>query len=96
MSLPSRLVGADALLEDTLGLLDEQSMQINAVALDTPRHVVLPEDVLGCLSVIVVHLCVMRLALVGELLGLGAVARGIGLVGLLATARLVEKSAGSG
>lgn len=84
MRLTRSLVGANALLEDALGLFDKLAVQIDAVRLDTTGCVVLAEDVLGRLSVVVIHLGSVRLALVGELLGGGAIA---GLVGI---ARLSE------
>lgn len=74
------LVGADALLEDALCLLDELPVQVDLILIDAARRVVLAEDVLGRLAVKVVHLGVVRLALVRKLLRAGAVA---GLVGLL-------------
>lgn len=82
MRLSSRLVGTDALLEDALGLLDELAVEIDRVGLDATLGIVFAEDVFGGLLVVVVHLGGVRLALVGELLGSGAIAVFIGLSGL--------------
>ena len=81
--LAAGLVGADALLEDALRLLDEEPVQVDLVAADLAGGVVLAEDVVGRLLVELVHLAVVHLALVGELLGGGAVARVVRLLGLL-------------
>lgn len=69
---------ANALPEDALGLLDELAVEIDLVGLDSPRRIVLAEDELGGLEVVLVHLAVVGLALVGELLGFGAVAVVVG------------------
>lgn len=82
--LPARLVRADTLLEDALRLLDELPVQVDAVRLDAAWRVVLAEDVVRRLTVVIVHLGVVRLALVGELLGPGSIAglvRALGLEG---------------
>lgn len=76
------LVGADAFLEDALGLLDELAVQVDRVGLDAPVGVVLAEDEVGGLLVVVVHAGGVRLALVGELLCGSAIAVFIGLTGL--------------
>jgi hypothetical protein len=77
--LAAGAVCADPLLEDALGLLDELTVQVNAVLLDAPVGVVLAEDELRGLAVVVVHLAIVGLALVGQLLGRGAVAVRVGL-----------------
>lgn len=76
------LVGADAVLEDALSLLDKLAVQVDRVGLDAPVGVVLAEDEVGGLLVVVVHAGGVRLALVGELLCGGAIAVFIGLAGL--------------
>lgn len=76
------LVGADAVLEDAFGLLDELAVQVDRVGLDTPGGIVLAEDEVGGLLVVVVHAGGVCLALVGELLCGGAIAVFIGLAGL--------------
>jgi hypothetical protein len=68
------LVGADAFFEDALGLFDELAVEVNAVGIDAAGGVVLAEDKVGCLAVVLVHLAIVRLALVGVLLGPGVVA----------------------
>lgn len=90
---------ADALLEDVLGLLDELPVQVDRVVGDAARRVVLPEDVLAGLLVVLVHLRRVPLALVAQLLGLGAAAALVRLVSLsphLMLARPVFKSAVAG
>jgi hypothetical protein len=73
---------ADALLENVLGLLDKLAVQVNGIIGDAARRVVLPKDVVRRLLVVLVHLGRVPLALVAQLLGLGAVAALVGLVGL--------------
>lgn len=80
--LAGGLVGADALLEDALSFLDELAVQIDAVGLYAAGCVVLAEDEVGGLLIVVVHLGIMRLALVGELLRAGAIAVVVRLSGL--------------
>lgn len=80
--LAGGLVGADALLEDALSFLDELAVQIDAVGLYVAGCVVLAEDEVGGLLIVVVHLGIMRLALVGELLRAGAIAVVVRLSGL--------------
>lgn len=80
--LAAGLVGADALLEDALGLVDKLAVQVDGVGLDLARRVVLAEDVLGRLLVVLVHLGLVPLALVGQLLGRGAAAQLVDLAGL--------------
>lgn len=72
---------ADALLEDVLGLLDELAVQVDGVVGDAALRVVLAEDVVRRLLVVLVHLGRVPLALVAQLLGPGAVALLVGLVG---------------
>lgn len=80
--LAALLVGADALLEDALGFLDVQAVQVDAVAFDAAGGVVGAEDVLAGLAVVVVHFAVVGFALVGKFFGAGAVAVVVGLFGL--------------
>lgn len=80
--LAALLVGADALLEDALGFLDIEAVQVDAVAFDAAGGVVGAEDVLAGLTVVVVHLAVVGFALVGEFFGASAVARVVRLLGL--------------
>lgn len=68
MRLAPCLVLADAALEDTLGLFNELAVEIDGVGFDAAGGVVLPEDELGGLEVVLVHLAVVGFALVGELL----------------------------
>lgn len=87
--LAPRPVGADALFEDTLRLLDVLPVQVDAAARHAAGGVVLPEDELGRLAVIVLHLLRVALALVGELLGGRAIARLVGLLRLDRASRVV-------
>lgn len=82
MRLPLLLGITDAALEDILRLLDELAVQVDGVIGDAGRRVVLPEDVLAGLAVVLVHLSGVPLALVTQLLGLGAVAALVRLVRL--------------
>lgn len=54
---------SDALLEDILGFLDELTVQIDGVALDPPRRIVLAKDEVGGLLVVLLHHCAMSFAL---------------------------------
>jgi hypothetical protein len=63
--LAAGLILADPKLEDALGLLDELAVQVDGVGLDAAWGVVLAEDKVRRLPVVLVHLCVMTLALVG-------------------------------
>lgn len=76
-------VGAHAHLEDALGLLDELAVEVNLVLVDAARGIVGAEDKVGRLLVVGVYLGVVVLALVGELLGGGAVAVAVGLLGAI-------------
>lgn len=82
MRLTPRLVLPDAPLEELLRLLDVEAVQVDTVTLNAAGRVVGAEDELGRLAVVVVHLAVVSLALVGELLGRGAVAVVVRSVGL--------------
>lgn len=70
-------------LQDILGLLDELAVQVDRVRGYASFRVVLAEDVLGRLFVVLLHLGGVLLALVREVLGLGAIAALVGLVGLV-------------
>lgn len=85
---------ADALLEHVLGLLDELPVEVDRVVGHAARRVVLPEDVVRGLLVVLVHLGRVPLALVAQLLGLGAVAALVGLVGLSRRRILLAKFSG--
>lgn len=80
--LVARLRVADTRLQHVLGLLHELPVQIDRVVGHLVRRVVGAEDVLGRLLVVLVHLGRVRLALVAQLLGSGAVALLVGLMGL--------------
>jgi hypothetical protein len=82
MVLPMRLGVLDPLFQDLLGLLDELTVQIDGVGLDAPVGVVLAEDELRRLSVVLIHLAAVGLALLGELLGGGAIAARVGVLRL--------------
>lgn len=56
---------SDALLEDILGFLNELTVQIDGVALNPPRCIVLAEDEVGGLLVVLLHHCAMSFALLG-------------------------------
>lgn len=62
--LPPRARVPDPRLEDVLGLLDELPVQVDGVVGHPPRRVVLPENVLGRLLVVRLHLRRVPLALV--------------------------------
>lgn len=72
--LAPSLIRADALFENALRLFDELAVQVDAVGVDTAGGVVLPEDVVGGLVVVFLHLGIVGLALVGQFLRSGAVA----------------------
>jgi hypothetical protein len=74
MILSMRLGILDALFEDFLGLLDKLAVQINRVGLNAPVGIILAEDKLRRLPVVLLHLTAMRLSLLGELFGAGAIA----------------------
>ena len=82
MGLAARLGVAYPRLEDVLGLLDELPVQVDRVLGDAALGVVLAEDVLGRLLVVLVHLGPVALALVAQLLRLGAIAALVRLAGL--------------
>ena len=69
-----RLGILDALFQDLLRLFDELTVQIDRVGLHSSIGVVFPENKLGCLPVIFLHLATVSLTLLGELLGAGSVA----------------------
>lgn len=72
----------DALFEDLLRLLDKLTVQIDRVGRNSSIGVVLPEDKLGSLLIILLHLATVGLALLGQLLGAGAIAARVGILGL--------------
>lgn len=82
MILPMALRIFDPLLENILRLFNKLPMQINRVGINPSRRVILPEDKLGCLPVVLVHLAPVRFALLAEFLGAGAIARGVCFLGL--------------
>lgn len=83
MGLSMRLGILDPLFQDLLGLLSELAVQIDGVGLDAPVGVVLAEDELGRLFVVLLHLAAVGLALLGELLGAGAIAARVGFLRLV-------------
>lgn len=78
-----RLGVLDPFFQDLLSLLDELSVQIDGVCLNTPAGVILTEDELRRLSVVLLHLAAVCLSLLGELLGAGAIAARVGVLGLV-------------
>lgn len=78
----TRPLRPDPVLEDPLGLLYEEAVQVNAVLVDAALGVVLAEDEVSGLAVVVVHFGGVALALVGELFGSGAIAVFVGLTRL--------------
>lgn len=71
---------ANSLLQDVLGLLDVEPVQVHRVRGDAALGVVLTEDIVARLVVVLVHLSGVLLAFLGELVGARAVARLVGLV----------------
>ena len=82
MRLAPGLGVADARLQDVLGLLDELAVEIDRVVGDPALHIVLAEDVFRRLLVVLVLLGLVLLSLVGQSLGLGAIAALVRLVRL--------------
>lgn len=78
--LPPRI--PNPLFQHSLRLLHIQTMQINRIAIHPSHGVVFPEDVIARLLVVRVHEGAVALAFLGELVRGGAVAAGVGLVGL--------------
>lgn len=83
MILTVRFRILDPLLEDLLCLFDELSVQIDGVGCDAPVGIVLAEDEVRGLLVVVVHLAAMGFALFGKFFSLGAIATGVGFLGLV-------------
>ena len=77
-----RLGILDALFEDLLRLLNELSAQIDRIGRNTSIGVVLPENKLGSLLIVLLHLATVGLSLLGELLGAGAIAVRVGILRL--------------
>ena len=80
--LPPGLRVADARLQDVLRFFDVQPVQVDGVGCHAVGVVAFPENELRCLLVEGVPLRFVLLAEVGEVLGFGAVAAFVGLVGL--------------
>ena len=86
-----RLGILDPLFQDLLSLLSELAVQINGVGIDASVGVVLAEDELGRLFVVLLHLAAVGLALLGELLGAGAIAARVGFLRLVGWVLAVMK-----
>ncbi|KAL9036654.1 MAG: hypothetical protein Q9180_004174 [Flavoplaca navasiana] len=54
---------SDPLLENILGLLNELTVQIDGVAFNPPRGIVLAKDEVRGLLVVLIHHCAMSFAL---------------------------------
>lgn len=89
MGLAPALGCPNALFHYMLCLLDKLAMQIDCVAVDTPRRVVLAEDEFAGLPIVLVHQRAVPLAFFGKIVRGGAIAAFVGLVGLCACDRLV-------
>lgn len=72
--------GPDALLEHILCFLDVQPVQVNCVRRDPALRVVGPENIIARLVVVLVHCSGMPFALLAQLVGARAIARGVRLV----------------
>jgi len=73
---------SDALLQNVFGLLYKLPVQINGVPIDTAYRVIFPEDVIGCLFVILVHHCTMSFPFLGKLVCGSTIASFVGIVSL--------------
>ena len=82
MRLSMRLRILDPLFEDLLRFFNKLPMQIDRIRLDASVGVILAEDELRRLAVVFLHFATVRFALLGEFLGHGAVAAGVGFLGL--------------
>lgn len=71
----------DSLLEDILGFLDEEAVQIDGVAGHAFGVVVLAENIVAGLAVVLFHFGSVLLAFFAEIMGAAAVAGFVGLVG---------------
>jgi len=80
--LPRPLRVSNPLLDNLLRLAHELPVQIDRVPVHPALRVVLPEYVVRRLLVVLVHHRAVPFAFVGELVRGGAVAAGVGLVGL--------------
>ena len=87
MRLAPGLGVADARLQDVLGLLDELAVEVDRVIGHPALRIVLAEDVFRRLLVVLVLLGLVLLPLVGQSLGLGAIAALVRLVRLKVTQR---------
>lgn len=72
----------DALLQNVFCLLYKLPVQINGVTIDTAYSVVLPEDVIGCLFIILVHHRTMSFPLLGKLVCGRTIATFVSIVSL--------------
>jgi len=72
----------DALLQNVFCLFYKLPVQINGVPINTAHSVVLPEDVVGCLFVILVHHCTMSFPFLGKLVCGSTIASFVGIVSL--------------
>lgn len=82
MALALGARGRDAPLQDLLGLLDVLAVQIDGVGVDAAGPVVLAEYVFRRLAVVGVHGGAVAFGFFRALVGGGAVAGGVGGVGL--------------
>ena len=57
---------SDSLFHNVLGFLHELAMKVNCVGSYAAFRIVLSKDELGSLFVVLLHLCAMRLALLGQ------------------------------
>lgn len=81
MRLPRTLRILDPFLKDILGLLHKLAMQIDSISRHPIRRIILAEDKFRSLLVVLLHLCAVVFAFVGELFGGGAVAGVVGCFG---------------
>lgn len=82
MVLPMGFGVFNPLLEDLLRLLNKLAVKIDRVGFDAVAGVILAEDELRRLLVVLLHLATVGLSPLGQLLGSGAVAAGVGFLGL--------------
>lgn len=82
MTLAVRLSVSYALFQYVLRLLDELTVQIDSVSIDSTHGIVLPKDIVRGLFVILVHHCTVSLSLLGKFVGRGTIASFVSIVGL--------------
>jgi hypothetical protein len=82
MGLALRLSISDPLLDYLLRLLDELAMEINRVASNTPRRIILPEDKVRGLLVVLIDQCAVTFSLFTQRMCCCAVTPRVCLVGL--------------